>query len=114
MATTINRDELKQKMDRELPFILVEALSPEQYRTAHLPTAINVPADRVKELAPKLLPDRQQDIVVYCASSTCNAAENAARELRQMGYENVRRYAGGKQDWAEAGLPLQGEQKHAA
>jgi rhodanese-related sulfurtransferase len=68
----------------------------------------------VKELAPKLLPDKQQEIVVYCASSTCNAAEHAARELTQMGYEDVRRYIGGKQDWIEAGLPLQGEQEQAA
>ena len=25
-----------------------------------------------------------------------------------MGYENVRDYAGGKQDWIEAGLPAEG------
>ncbi len=25
-----------------------------------------------------------------------------------MGYENVRDYVGGKKDWAEAGLPIEG------
>jgi len=25
-----------------------------------------------------------------------------------MGYENVREYAGGKQDWMDAGLPVEG------
>ena len=29
--------------------------------------AINLPPDRVKELAPTLLPDKNADIVVYCA-----------------------------------------------
>jgi rhodanese-related sulfurtransferase len=26
-----------------------------------------------------------------------------------MGYENVRDYEGGKEDWVEAGLPIEGE-----
>jgi hypothetical protein len=26
-----------------------------------------------------------------------------------MGYENVRDYEGGKEDWVEAGLPTEGE-----
>jgi 3-mercaptopyruvate sulfurtransferase SseA len=32
-----------------------------------------------------------------------------------MGYANVRRYIGGKEDWKKAGLPLESdEDKHAA
>jgi len=30
-----------------------------------------------------------------------------------MGYENVRDYAGGKEDWKEAGLPTEGESRAA-
>jgi len=29
-----------------------------------------------------------------------------------MGYANVRDYAEGKQDWIEAGLPIESEHKH--
>jgi rhodanese-related sulfurtransferase len=29
--------------------------------------------------------------------------------LSQIGYKNVRRYAGGLSDWEAAGLPLEGE-----
>ncbi len=28
-----------------------------------------------------------------------------------MGYENVRDYEGGKKDWADAGLPIEGEHR---
>jgi rhodanese-related sulfurtransferase len=28
-----------------------------------------------------------------------------------MGYENVRDYEGGKEDWVEAGLPTEGESR---
>ena len=70
MAATISREELKQKMDRQDPFVLVEALAEESYRDWHLPGAINVPYDKVRELALGRLPDKNADIVVYCAKPT--------------------------------------------
>jgi rhodanese-related sulfurtransferase len=36
----------------------------------------------------------------------------AARELAAMGYTNVRDYAEGKQDWIDAGLPVESEHHH--
>ena len=67
---TISRDELKAKMDRKDDFVLVEALAKATYDHAHLPGAINIPPDQVADLAPTLLPDKNADIVVYCASPT--------------------------------------------
>jgi len=67
---TISRDELKQKLDRGDHFLLVETLPENAYHHAHLPKAINVPREKLKELAPRLLPDRNAEIVVYCASPT--------------------------------------------
>ena len=68
MVATISRDELKQKIDRRDKFTLVETLAPDYFRQGHLPGAVNLPPDRVKELAPGLLPDKNADIVVYCGS----------------------------------------------
>jgi len=70
MVATISRDELKGKIERGDKFRLVETLPPAAYEHAHLPGAINLPHDRVSELAPKLLPDKSAEIVVYCASPT--------------------------------------------
>jgi rhodanese-related sulfurtransferase len=66
----ISRDELKQKMDRGDRFTLVETLPEAAFHHEHLPGAINLPPDRVNELAAQLLPDRAAEIVVYCASPT--------------------------------------------
>ncbi len=66
----ITREELEAKLDRGDNFVLVEALPPPHYHEGHLPKAINVPPIQVRELAPKLLPDRSAEIVVYCASPT--------------------------------------------
>jgi 3-mercaptopyruvate sulfurtransferase SseA len=70
MVEPISREDLKAKIDQRDDFLLVETLSEEQYRHTHLPGAINLPPDRVRELAPELLPDKEADIVVYCGSPT--------------------------------------------
>jgi rhodanese-related sulfurtransferase len=70
MPETISREELKAKMDRGDRFALVETLPKQGFLHLHLPGAINIPPDELKELAPKLLPDKTADIVVYCARFT--------------------------------------------
>ena len=67
---TISRTELKAKIDGNERFLLVETLAKTAYEHAHLPKAINLPPDQTKELASKLLPDKDADIVVYCANPT--------------------------------------------
>jgi rhodanese-related sulfurtransferase len=103
----ITRDALKVRLGRGGDFKLVETLAPEQFREGHLPGAINIPPDQVSTLAPKLLPDKQAEVITYCASRTCHASADAARELIKLGYTNVRHYAGGKADWTFAGLPME-------
>ncbi len=93
-------------MENEEQFKLVEVLSPEGYEKEHLPLAINIPMNRLEELAPKFLSDKNERMVVYCSSFTCTASTGATRKLQSMGYTNVLDYKGGKKDWDSAGLPL--------
>jgi len=67
---TVSREELKGKMDGGEAFTLVETLAPVAYQHEHLPGAVNLPPDRVRELAPNLLPDKGAEIIVYCSSPT--------------------------------------------
>ncbi len=53
------------------------------------------------------VPDTSTEVVVYCASATCQNSHIAARILDQIGYGNVSVFAGGKQAWVEAGLALE-------
>jgi len=66
----ISLDDLKGKLARKDDFVLVEALPAWQYRKQHLPGAINVPYNRVNRVAAKRLPDKNKDIVIYCAKFT--------------------------------------------
>ena len=103
----ISREELATKLERGEAVTLVEALPEPYYRKAHLPGAITLPAERVPDLAPQLLPDLDAEIVVYCANLACPSSAVAARGLIELGYRRVREYAGGKQDWIDAGLAVE-------
>lgn len=70
MIGKISRDELQEKIRHGDNFYLVEALSEAHYSKAHLPEAMNIPVDKVRELAPKFLPNKRAEIVTYCANPT--------------------------------------------
>jgi rhodanese-related sulfurtransferase len=107
MVARISRAELKAKLDRADSFVLLEALPPAYFEDAHLPGAQNMPHDQVDALAPALIPSLSTDVVVYCANAPCPNSEIAARRLAALGYANVREYAEGKEDWVNAGLPVE-------
>jgi rhodanese-related sulfurtransferase len=52
---------------------------------------------------------KDDEIVVYCSNPECLASLAVYDRLSDHGYTNVRRHAGGLNDWAGAGLPLEGE-----
>jgi rhodanese-related sulfurtransferase len=106
VPSPITRDTLHSRLAATDRPIVVEALGSAYYADAHLPGAINIPAGQVDELAPALLPDLDADIVVYCSGSG-TSSDPVARRLEQLGYQTVYVYRGGKEDWAEHGLPLE-------
>src|SRR3989442_16009677 len=107
MIPTISRTELIERLDQGCDFALVEALPSTAYDQARLPGAINLPPDRISELAATLLPDKTIEIIVYGGNPECLDSQNAARELGALGYANVLNYAGGKKDWFEAVMRIE-------
>lgn len=108
MTAKITRAELRDLIDSDPSAVtIVEALPPEYFEDAHLPGAINLPHTEVRRRAHELLPEKDAAIVVYCANLPCPNSEVAAKVLTKLGYTNVREYAEGKDDWREAGLPLE-------
>jgi rhodanese-related sulfurtransferase len=104
----VSRESLWQKIESSEEFVLVDALSPMSYAASHLPGAISMPPEWVDVRAPRLIPDRDAEVIVYCASSTCDSSVTVANRLVELGYRDVRHYAEGKRDWVAAGLPLEG------
>lgn len=101
---TIDREELKVKLDRGDDFRLVMTLHEFAFQAAHIPGSIHFPT--VAEALAGL--DPEDEIVVYCSDPACVASQFAYRGLKEHGYGNVRRYEGGLSDWQAAGYPIEG------
>jgi len=114
MTIQLTLDQLNARRAANPRLVLVEALPEKYFRDGHLPGARHLPHDRVADLAASVLPELSAEIVVYCASKTCQNSHIAARELTKRGYTQVAVFAGGKQEWVDAGLPTVAEPASAA
>jgi rhodanese-related sulfurtransferase len=65
IVKTIDREDLKEKIDRGDEFVLLEVLSEASYGRAHLPGAIRF---QDLDLIPALLPDKTTEVVAYCSN----------------------------------------------
>jgi rhodanese-related sulfurtransferase len=104
----IGRNELRQRIEDGADFVLIDALAPMSYARSHLPGAINIVPEWVDERAKRRIPDRDTEVVVYCSGPDCDSSALVGERLVELGYRHVRHYPGGKSDWVEAGLPLEG------
>jgi rhodanese-related sulfurtransferase len=100
----ISREELKKKIDNNDEFKLVMTLSDFAFNAKHIPGSIQVDNE---EKTKKLL-SLEDEIVVYCSGPNCTASMNAYSLLAKAGFTNIRRFAGGLEEWEDAGYPLEG------
>jgi rhodanese-related sulfurtransferase len=95
----ITRQQLKAELDAGQPIKLVMTAGPWQVRAKHIPGTLKLltPKDALGALRPE---DR---IVVYTIDDRLQSSAAAWEALTAHGYRNVRRYAGGLNDWEAAG-----------
>jgi rhodanese-related sulfurtransferase len=106
VTASISRAEL-QELIADGNVTVVETLRAEHYADGHLPGAIHLHFEDVDERVFERIPDLDAPVVTYCSNELCRNSEHAAAKLVRLGYRDVRRYVGGKQDWVENGLPLE-------
>jgi molybdopterin/thiamine biosynthesis adenylyltransferase/rhodanese-related sulfurtransferase len=75
----------------------------DEWTQGHVEGAVHVPRGFLELRIEEKVPERDREIVVYCAGGTRSAL--AARSLADLGYTNVRSMAGGFGRWKELGLP---------
>lgn len=76
----------------------------EEYRAGHIPGALSVPLNQLKEILAQLPLD--QEIVAYCRGPYCVLAVQAVDLLRAKGF-NAIRLEESVQDWRAMGLPIE-------
>jgi rhodanese-related sulfurtransferase len=101
---TIDREELKAKLDGGDDFILIMTHSHAAFEQAHIPGSIHF--HPLEQTVADLPQDKNAEIVVYCTDVACVASQMTYHGMVAEGFTNVRRYAGGLADWDEAGYEL--------
>jgi rhodanese-related sulfurtransferase len=108
--TPVGRTELKNLIDNNSNFLMVNVLSSASFSDKHIPGSINISvnnSDFVNRVS-TVAGSNDRKIVVYCGSRECDASHTAANLLEKAGFSNVLRYEGGLADWEKAGLPVEG------
>lgn len=88
----INPEEAKQKLDSAKGIVLLDVRTQEEYQEKRIPKSISVPLNLLQSQAPKKLPNKDAEILVYCRSGNRSAA--AVRILSKLGYSNVKNIGG--------------------
>ena len=92
----IATDEAINIMKEEKDYIILDVRTPEEYKSKHIPGAINIPNETIGTEEVPELPDKEQLIMIYCRSG--NRSKQAADKLAAQGYTNIVEF-GGINDW---------------
>ena len=66
---------------------IIDVRSPQEFREGHIDGAISIPEYKIKKEIENRIPDKNQNIVVYCSSG--GRSKKAQKQLRKLGYSQV-------------------------
>lgn len=92
----ITAQEAKKIMDTEQDYIILDTRTQAEYDEGHIPGAIVISHEEIKEKAESVLKDKNQLILVYCRSG--RRSKLASEDLVELGYTNIKEF-GGIIDW---------------
>src|SRR5882762_3413077 len=103
----LSLDELKAKLEhrKEKPFTLVDVREKDEFRAGFIPGAVHIPRAHLEMQAEQKLPDKNAEIVLYCAGGTRSAF--AAKTLAEFGYTNVLSANPGFVRWKDLKYPIE-------
>lgn len=99
---TISKSQLQRDIKNREDMLLINVLSRENFNQQHIPSSINIPlkdnANFVNDVEAQAQ-SKDQRIVIYCASTTCDASEHAAQKLEEAGFTNIECFKEGVEGW---------------
>jgi len=103
----ISLEALKERVESRAkkPFTLVDVREKDEVRAGYIPGAVHVPRGFLEMQAEQKLPNKAEEIIVYCAGGTRSAF--AAKTLSELGYENVTSANPGFVRWKDLKYPVE-------
>jgi sulfur-carrier protein adenylyltransferase/sulfurtransferase len=96
--------DVQDKFNPENGFALLDVREDDEWQQGHLDKAVFLPRGFLEVKADKVLADKSQPIVVYCAGGVRSAL--AAKTLQDLGYTDVYSMRGGFNEWKNNGMPF--------
>ena len=96
--------ELKERLDRGEPFILIDVREESEFAADHVPGAIHLGRGILERDVEEKVPAPGTELVLYCGGGFRSVL--AAESLKKMGYSNVTSMEGGIRAWRDVGYPL--------
>ncbi len=97
----VSVEETKERAAADDAPVLVDIRERDEYEQGFIPAAHWIPRGFLELKIEDLVPERDREIILYCAGGTRSAL--AARALEELGYDNVASMAGGFRSWKNAG-----------
>jgi molybdopterin/thiamine biosynthesis adenylyltransferase/rhodanese-related sulfurtransferase len=101
----ISLDDLKKRLESDKPPTLVDVREKDEYRAGFIPGAIHIARAYLEQQAEQKLPNRDAEIVLYCAGGTRSAF--AAKTLAEFGYTHVFSANPGFVRWKDLRYPVE-------
>jgi NADPH-dependent 2,4-dienoyl-CoA reductase/sulfur reductase-like enzyme/rhodanese-related sulfurtransferase len=95
--TAITADKLKASMESKEPFFLLDVRTAEEYQAGHIPGALHIPLEKIRESASELKGKIKGALVVYCGQSL--RSYQATRALQELGLNETVNLEGGIRMW---------------
>jgi rhodanese-related sulfurtransferase len=89
--------------------VFVDTRSAAYFKRGHIPDAVNVPINRVKQNLSILPTDKEALLITYCGSIECPNAYQLMNIFFAHGYRNVKFFPRGLRGWQALGYPLETE-----
>jgi rhodanese-related sulfurtransferase len=89
--------------------ILLDARTPEDFASCHIPGAISLPISQFEKKFHTVatLLAGCNTIITYCEGIHCTDSSMLAMELHKKGYQDIFIYKGGIEEWRELGNPVE-------
>ncbi len=97
----VSVEETKDRAAADDAPVLVDIRERDEYEQGFIPAAHWIPRGFLELKIEDLVPERDREVIVYCAGGTRSAL--AVRALEELGYSNVASMAGGFRGWKNAG-----------
>jgi adenylyltransferase/sulfurtransferase len=95
----ISPEEASARADKA---VFVDVREADEWEKGHVPGALFIPRGFLELRIEEKVPDKNAEVIVYCAGGTRSAL--GARALQDLGYGNVASMSGGFGRWKESGL----------